>query len=133
MNGYGSARTAKRAFWPVLRDLSMFSLRIAGDGMREPHWHPKTAAMGDVLSGRTVRSPGTVDTCLLAPGDAYFIPRASPHHIENLDDAETRFLVFFDQAEGQDIGDPGGTAAVPRRTMAPPLGVDAGRLPQILM
>ena len=53
------------------------------------------------------------------------------HHIENLDDAETHFLVFFDQAEGQDIGHTGGTAAMPERTMAPTLGVGAGDLPRI--
>ena len=56
--------------------------------MREPHWHPRTAEMGFVLEGRarmTVLSPGaTVDTFELSPGDMYFIPRAYPHHIENI-------------------------------------------------
>jgi len=39
----GSARTARVQFWPALKDLSMYSLRIREDGMREPHWHPVTA------------------------------------------------------------------------------------------
>jgi hypothetical protein len=37
-----------------------FSLRIGDKGMREPHWHPRTAEMGYVLEGRarmTVLSP----------------------------------------------------------------------------
>src|SRR6201991_440310 len=30
----GSARTARLQFWPALKDLSMYSLRIRQDGMR---------------------------------------------------------------------------------------------------
>ncbi len=42
----GSAHLARVQFWPALQDLSMYSLRIREDGMREPHWHPVTAEMG---------------------------------------------------------------------------------------
>ncbi len=48
---FGSARTARKQFWPVLDGLSMYSLRLLGTGMREPHWHPQTAEMGYVLQG----------------------------------------------------------------------------------
>jgi oxalate decarboxylase/phosphoglucose isomerase-like protein (cupin superfamily) len=44
----GSARLARLQFWPALKDLSMYSLRIREEGMREPHWHPITAEMGYV-------------------------------------------------------------------------------------
>jgi oxalate decarboxylase len=47
----GSARLARLQFWPALKDLSMYSLRIREDGMREPHWHPITAEMGYVHEG----------------------------------------------------------------------------------
>ena len=40
-NGYGTLRTARADTWPALDELAMYSLRIAGDGMREPHWHPR--------------------------------------------------------------------------------------------
>jgi oxalate decarboxylase len=43
---YGSARLARSQFWPALKDISMYSLRITSGGMREPHWHPETAEMG---------------------------------------------------------------------------------------
>jgi len=111
----GLARTAKKAFWPILEDISMFSLRISDQGMREPHWHPRTAEMGYVLDGRarmTVLSPGAkVDTYELAPGDMYFIPRAYPHHIENIGTDEIRFLIFFDRGNTEDIGYTGGLRA----------------------
>jgi oxalate decarboxylase len=69
----GSARTARVQFWPALKDLSMYSLRIREDGMREPHWHPITAEMGYVQGGSarmTVLDPdGTIDTWHLNQGD----------------------------------------------------------------
>ena len=76
----GSARTARVQTLAALQDLSMYSLRIREDGMREPHWHPITAEMGYVDKGdarMTVMDPdGTIDTWYLRAGDVYFIPRA---------------------------------------------------------
>ena len=113
----------------------MFSLRVLGSGMREPHWHPETAEMGYVVAGRgrmTIRSPGTsVDTYELGPGDVYFIPRAYPHHIEDLGSDPLHFLVFFDQANGGDIGYTGGISAFPRRIVAPALTSLDGTLPDL--
>ena len=132
---YGGAKLARASTWPALRDLSMFSLRLLGTGMREPHWHPETAELGYVVEGRarmTVRSPGAaVDTYLLGPGDVYFIPRAYPHHIENIGEDTIHFLVFFDQANGGDIGYTGGISAFPPRLVAPTLMAAGARLPPI--
>jgi oxalate decarboxylase len=132
-NGYGRLKTARLDTWPVLDALAMYSLRIEGNGMREPHWHPITAELGYVHTGRarmTVKSAdGSVDTYELAQGDVYFIPRAFPHHIENLGDEETHFLVFFDQAEVRDIGYSGSAGAYPPRILAPTLGMEAAALP----
>ena len=104
----GSARTARVQFWPALKDLSMYSLRIREDGMREPHWHPITAEMGYVNKGAarmTVMNPGgELDTWYLRQGDVYFIPRAYPHHIEVFDAPEMHFCIFFDQPTPADIG-----------------------------
>jgi len=135
-NAYGELKTARLDTWPALDALAMYSLRIAGDGMREPHWHPQTAELGYVLTGRarmTVKgADGTLDTYELWPGDVYFIPRAFPHHIENLEeDEETHFLVFFDQAVVRDIGYTGGAGAYPRRILAPTLGMASDALPQL--
>ena len=134
-NAHGTLKTARLDTWPALEDLAMYSLRIEGSGMREPHWHPVTAELGYVLAGRarmTVKSAdGSVETYELAAGDVYFIPRAFPHHIENLEEAETHFLVFFDQAEVRDIGYTGGAGAYPRRILAPTLGIPAAEFPPL--
>lgn len=104
----GSAHTAKKELWPALKNISMFSVRITGVGMREPHWHPETAEMGYITNGRgriTILSPnGHVNTFEISAGDTYFIPPAYPHHIENLGSDELHLLIFFDQPTPGDVG-----------------------------
>jgi oxalate decarboxylase len=105
---YGNARFARDQFWPALKNISMYSLRVAENGMREPHWHAVTAEMGYVHHGdarMTIMNPdGTLDSWNMTTGDMYFIPRAYPHHIENIGTDEWHFLIFFDQPFPADIG-----------------------------
>ena len=129
----GSARTARLQFWPALKDLSMYSLRIREDGMREPHWHPITAEMGYVNAGNarmTVMDPdGTVDTYYLRQGDVYFIPRAYPHHIEVVDAPDLHFCIFFDQPTPGDIGYRASISAYSREVLAAAFNTHIDDLP----
>ncbi|HEX4020213.1 MAG TPA: cupin domain-containing protein [Acidobacteriaceae bacterium] len=131
----GEVRFARDQFWPVLKNISMYSLRITNKGMREPHWHPETAEMGYVQSGKarmTVLNPeGSTETYLLNAGDAYFIPPAYPHHIEQMGDEAIRFLIFFDQPFPQDIGYRATGTAFSRPVLAATLGCDPEKLPQL--
>ena len=131
----GSARVARVDAWPALTDISMYSLRISTVGMREPHWHPETAEMGYVHRGRarmTVQDPdGTTDTYELEPGDVYFIPRAYPHHIEDIGDDEFHFLVFFDRPTPADIGFRASASAFSREVLAATLGIPVAALPNL--
>lgn len=132
---YGSAIVARRDTWPALKQQAMYSLRLHGVGMREPHWHPETAELGFVHTGRarmTVQHPGgSAETYELNEGDIYFIPRAYPHHIENLTEGEMRFLIFFDTPDVQDIGFTGAIPGFPVRQMAPTLGLDSRQMEEI--
>jgi len=134
-NEYGSATVARRDTWPTLRHQAMYSVRIQGVGMREPHWHPQTAEMGFVRQGHarmTVQSPdGSADTYELEPGDVYFIPRAYPHHIENLGSSQVHFLIFFDTPDVQDIGFSGAVPAFDGRLVGPTLGITAEQYAKI--
>jgi oxalate decarboxylase len=129
----GSARLARVQFWPALKDLSMYSLRIREDGMREPHWHPITAEMGYVQRGfarMTVMDPdGTLDTWYLEKGDVYFIPRAYPHHIEVVGSDDIHFLIFFDQPTPGDIGYRASASAYSREVLAATFNVHIDDLP----
>lgn len=130
----GSARQAKAGLWPALEDIAMFSVRITDQGMREPHWHPGTAEMGYVLDGRarmTILDPdGSTDTYEIGSGDVYFIPRAYPHHIEDVGDGSCHLLIFFDQASPGDIGFCTLVGCFPREVLAATFGLAETALPQ---
>lgn len=104
----GSAKVARQNVWPVLQKQALYSLILTSEGMREPHWHPETAEMGYVASGQgrmSILSPtGKIDTYQMQEGDLYFIPKAYPHHIENMGSSNLHLLIFFDQPMPQDIG-----------------------------
>ncbi len=108
MNEGGSARMARRSTWPIAKRQAIYLLHLTGEGMREPHWHPETAELGYVAKGNgrmSILSPsGKVDTYTMEEGDLYFIPKAYPHHIENLTKDTLNILIFFDQAMPGDIG-----------------------------
>jgi oxalate decarboxylase len=103
----GSVRMAKQSFWPILQNQALYTLILTDKGMREPHWHPETAELGFVKKGKgrmSILSPdGNVDTYIMEEGDIYFIPKAYPHHIENLS-LELELLIFFDQPAPSDVG-----------------------------
>lgn len=107
-NQGGTAKVARNNVWPVLQRQALYSLQLTGKGMREPHWHPETAEMGYVAQGKgrmSILSPsGAIDTYEMEAGDIYFIPKAYPHHIENLRSSALHLLIFFDQPLPQDIG-----------------------------
>lgn len=131
----GTARLARSQLWPALADIAMYSLRVDRTGMREPHWHPETAEMGYVATGRarmTVLDPdGSTDTYDLGPGDVYFIPRAYPHHIEVLGDDAFHFLIFFDRPMPGDIGYRVSASALSRPVLAATLGIAPEALPDL--
>ena len=107
-NNGGSAKVARQNVWPVLIRQAVYSLLLTNKGMREPHWHPETAELGYVRSGKgrmSILSPnGNIDTYVMNEGDIYFVPKAYPHHIENLGPEDLNIVIFFDQPMPQDIG-----------------------------
>ncbi len=131
---YGSAKLGRKQFWAALDDLSMYSLTIKESGMREPHWHPVTGELGYVHRGHgrmTVLDPdGSLDTYLLEPGQAYFIPRAYPHHIEVIGEEPINFLIFFDQPTPGDIGYRATASAFSREVLAASFRIPERELPR---
>ena len=131
----GTARVARSQVWPALADLSMYSLRVGDQGMREPHWHPVTSEMGYVAKGRarmTVLDPdGATDTYELEAGDLYFIPPAFPHHIEDIGDGDFHFLVFFDRPMPADIGYRASGSLASKAVTAAALGLQKDEMPDL--
>jgi oxalate decarboxylase len=129
----GSAHTAQVSTWPILESISMYSLRLTDLGMREVHWHPETAEMGYVTEGKgrmTILSPGgKVDTYEMSEGDIYFIPRAYPHHIENVEGTELGVLIFFDRDQPRDIGGKSLVSCFSKEVLAATFDVDVSAIP----
>lgn len=121
-NEGGSAKVARQNVWPVLERQALYSLLLTNKGMREPHWHPETAELGYVQSGKgkmSILSPsGLVDTYDMEEGDIYFIPKAYPHHIENLGLSDLHILIFFDQPMPSDIGFTGSVKSYSNEVLA---------------
>jgi oxalate decarboxylase len=51
-NEGGSAKLARQNVWPILQKQALYSLILTNKGIREPHWHPETAELGYVHSGK---------------------------------------------------------------------------------
>jgi oxalate decarboxylase len=130
----GTARTALYKLWPALQDIAMFSVDLTNQGMRELHWHPETAEMGYVTQGKgrmTIVSPdGSPDTFEMNRGDVYFIPRAYPHHFEDIGEGDLKLLVFFDQVTPGDIGVRTVVGCYSREVLAATFKVEPSALPQ---
>ncbi|WP_250030859.1 cupin domain-containing protein [Paractinoplanes maris] len=131
----GAVKTARSQFWAALDKVSMYSLKIPDNGMREPHWHPETAEMGYIAQGTgrmTILNPdGTSDTFELHPGDVYFIPRSYPHQIEDIGDGDIHFLIFFDQPMPRDIGYRAALSALRPDVVATEFGIAPEDLPKL--
>lgn len=135
-NSGGSAKVARNNVWPALTRQALYLLELTKTGMREPHWHPETAELGYIKSGHgrmSILSPsGSVDTYEMQAGDIYFIPKAYPHHIENLSETESlNILIFFDQAMPQDIGFSASVKSFPDNILAASLGISNDILQQL--
>jgi len=121
-NQGGTAKVARNNVWPILQRQALYSLLLTNQGMREPHWHPETAELGYVAQGKgrmSILSPsGKTDTYTMETGDIYFIPKAYPHHIENLQSSDLHILIFFDQPMPQDIGFTGSVKSFPDEVLS---------------
>ncbi len=123
----GFARVARKNVWPILHRQALYSLDLKTTGMREPHWHPETAELGFVKKGKgrmSILSPnGDVDTYEMQEGDVYFIPKAYPHHIENIGSETLQLMIFFDQPMPGDVGFTASVRSYADEVMGPVLGV----------
>ncbi len=123
----GLARIANKASFPALEHLALFSLRIAKNGIREPHWHPNATELNFVVEGKarlTILSPsGDIDTFELLPNQGSIIPAGYFHHIENLGPKELHMTVYFNNALPDDIGLSGAVSAYSKETLASLFGV----------
>ena len=137
----GTVAKANTNSFPILNgsNLSLFSLIVKPNGIREPHWHPNASELGYVLDGLArliVLNPGgTVDTFEVGPGDIYFIPTGFFHYIENLDSNKNmHFAIFFGSDTPGDIGISGSLSAYSNDVLGATFNLDPSyfnKLPRV--
>jgi oxalate decarboxylase len=113
----GTRAMANKENFPLLKGMALYSLRLDSGGVREPHWHPNAAELSYCLAGKalmTIFSPGAGhDTFTVDTGDIVFVPRGYLHHIENINQGETKFAIAFNHEMPEDIGISGSTGSMP--------------------
>jgi len=107
-NAGGWVKMSNGFYFPTLQNIAMYSLSLAKNGAREPHWHPNAGELNCLIKGTariTLLSPdGSVDTFDMKPGAISFMPRGYIHHIENTGTEEVRFAIFFSNKFPSDLG-----------------------------
>src|SRR5919108_6280495 len=125
----GTRAMANKENFPLLKGMALYSLRLDNGGIREPHWHPNAAELGYCLSGEalmTIFSPGAGhDTFTVDTGDIVFVPRGYLHHIENINQGETKFAIAFNHEMPEDIGISGSTGAMTDTVLAATFGLSS--------
>jgi oxalate decarboxylase len=126
----GGTRTIANADnFPILKDISLYFLRLESKGIREPHWHPNAAELSYSIEGRalmTIFGPGdNIDTFEVGPGEIVFIPPAYFHYIENLSNSEDmQFAIFFNNERPDDIGLSGAFGAYSNQVLGSIFGLE---------
>jgi oxalate decarboxylase len=125
----GSRAMANENNFSLLKGMALYSLRLDSGGIREPHWHPNAAELSYCLTGRalmTIFSPGAGhDTFTVDPGEIVYVPRGYLHHIENINQGDTKFAIAFNHELPEDIGISGSTASTTDRALGATFGLSS--------
>jgi oxalate decarboxylase len=117
----GSRTEANLDNFPILRGMATYSLSLKKGGVREPHWHPNAAELSYCLFGKalmTIFGHGdTHNTFTLERDEIAFVPQGFLHHIENISDEQTKFIVTFNHEKPEDIGISGSTGSIPNAAL----------------
>jgi oxalate decarboxylase len=125
----GTRSMANQNNFSLLKGMSLYSLRLDDGGVREPHWHPNAAELSYCLAGRaimTIFSPGAGhDTFTVDPGEIVYVPRGYLHHIENINQGDTKFAIAFNHELPEDIGISGSTGSMTDSVLGATFGLSS--------
>jgi oxalate decarboxylase len=125
----GTRSMANADNFPILKGMAIYSLQLEKGGVREPHWHPNAVELGYCLAGRalmTIFSPDAGhDTFTVDPGEIVFVPKGYLHHIENINQGDTKFAVIFNHELPEDIGISGSTSSMTDNVLGATFGLSS--------
>jgi oxalate decarboxylase len=125
----GTRSMANADNFPILKGMAVYSLQLENGGVREPHWHPNSVELGYCLTGRalmTIFSPDAGhDTFTVDPGEIVFVPKGYLHHIENINQGNTKFVVIFNHELPEDIGISGSSSSMTDNVLGATFGLSS--------
>jgi oxalate decarboxylase len=124
----GSRTIANLDNFPILRGMATYSLRLDRGGIREPYWHPNAAELSYCLSGKALMTifghGATHNTFTIERDEITFVPQGFLHHIENISEEETMFIITFNHEKPEDIGISGAFGAYSDQVFGAVFNVD---------
>lgn len=103
----GNRRMVTQDTSPLLRHMALATITLKKGGLREPHWHPNADEMTYCVEGKalvTLFSPGNMhDTFTLSAGEVMYIPKGYIHHIENIHQGQSQFILAYDNGNPEDL------------------------------
>ncbi len=93
--------------FPGLQNMALAEILLKKGGIREPHWHPNANEMTYCARGKaliTVFSPKNKrESFILNKGEVVYFPKGYIHHIENIHEKESRFILAYDNGKPEDL------------------------------
>lgn len=125
----GNRTDARLAQFPALSGMALSVLKIAPNGIREPHWHPNANELSYCIAGRglvTVFNNHAVhDTFIIEAGDLSFIPQGSIHAIENIGNEPLELVICFNHESPEDFELSTAVSAVPDAILGTTFGLNS--------
>ncbi|MER8406879.1 cupin domain-containing protein [Mesorhizobium sp. M1307] len=93
---------------PIMRGLSIRGLRLAPNGVREPHWHANAHELGYCLRGEALitiaANHAQRESFVVGQGEMFFVPSGAMHSIENIGSEPAEFVLAFSHEHPEDFG-----------------------------
>ncbi len=123
----GNRIIADKSNFPELNGMSSYYLSLEKGGIREPHWHPNANELTYCIKGKalvTILSDNNRhDTFNIETGDLFFVQKGYLHHIQNLSDDTSEFVVVFNDELPEDIGITGALGSQQDNILASTFGI----------
>ena len=126
----GSRILANHKVCQALQNMALSTIHLKKGGLREPHWHPNANELTYCLEGKaliTLFSPGNNhDTFTLDAGEVVYFPKGYIHHIENISEGDSFFLLCYDHDNPQDLNLSSSISSMPIHAFAATFDVKNG-------
>lgn len=115
--------------------MAIATIHLKKGALREPHWHPNANELTYCVRGQaliTLFSPGNIhDTFTLREGEVAYFPKGCIHHIENIDQEDSYFILAYDHSCPEDFNLSDSVSSMSTDVLADTFNISANRVRKI--